>query len=200
MLIPGRQAGVTLMELIIALAIAASLMAMAVPSFSNWLAGARVRGSAESLLAGAQLARSEAVKRNAQVRFQLTSTADNSCALSASGNNWIISLDDPSGACAAAPHATTAPRIIQSRSGSEGTSTVVVAATAGTTPASLLRFNGLGQVVAPSSGFAVRLSLPSAGSCRAAGGDLRCLEVRVSAAGQVKMCDPALPASDPEGC
>lgn len=194
------QAGLTLLELMIALAVAGFLMAMAVPSFSGWMAAARIRTSAESLLAGAQLARAEAIKRNALVRFQLTSTADNGCVLSASGNNWVISLDDPSAACAAAPSSTAAPRIIQARSGNEGTSNVAVAGLAGTSAASLVRFNGLGQLVSPASGFSVQLSLPAAGSCRAAGGDLRCLQVRISASGQVQMCDPALPLDDPEAC
>ncbi|MDB5971606.1 MAG: prepilin-type N-terminal cleavage/methylation protein [Hydrocarboniphaga sp.] len=200
MLSPISQLGLTLLELMIALAIAAFLMAMAVPSFSDWIAAARIRTSAEALLAGAQLARAEAVKRNALVRFQLTSTADASCALSASGNNWVISLDDPSAACGATPSSTAAPRIIQARSGNEGTSNVTVAGLAGTSAASLVRFNGLGQLVAPANGFSVQVSLPASGSCRAAGGDLRCLQVRVSASGQVKMCDPALSVSDPEGC
>lgn len=196
----GQQAGVTLLELLIAMTVSASLLMMAVPSFSDWLANARVRASTESMLAGVQLARAEAIKRNAYVRFQLTSTTSNACALSSTGSNWVVSLDNPAGACGSAPSDTGAPRIIQIRPGNEGTAAVTVAATSASSAANLIRFNGLGQLVAPSAGFNMQMSLPAAGACQTAGGDLRCLQVRVSPSGQARMCDPARSSPDPEGC
>jgi type IV fimbrial biogenesis protein FimT len=67
-----RQGGVTVVELIFALALMAILMPIAVPSFTLWLERYRVRGAAEAIHAGIQLARAEALSRNASVRFSLS--------------------------------------------------------------------------------------------------------------------------------
>ena len=42
---------------------------------------------------------------------------------------------------------------------------------------------------------------PMGGTCAADGGEMRCLSVVVTSAGQVRMCDPAVTAStDPRKC
>ena len=81
-----RQRGVTLIELVVTLALLGIFMAMAAPSFSNWLQNSRIRNTATALSAGIQLAKAEAVARNTGVRFQLTSSLTNDCAISTSGN------------------------------------------------------------------------------------------------------------------
>ena len=131
------------------------------------------------------------------VRFQLTDSVDNSCALSTTDTNWVISFDDPTGACAGAflneafliSDATNnpAPRIIQKRPAAEGSSRVVALANQ-----SVIVFNGLGR-----ADTAATIDLnPSVGACTA----FRCLRVTVSTGGQIRMCDPNLPSGDPQAC
>ena len=63
-------------------------------------------------------------------------------------------------------------------------------------------FNGLGRVSpTPAGTITYDVGNPSGGTCRAAGGTMRCLRVEVSPTGQVRMCDPSLTsATDPQGC
>jgi len=61
------QGGFTLIELIIVIAIVAILVAVGVPSMREWIANQKVRGSANDLLFDLTYARSEAIKRNANV-------------------------------------------------------------------------------------------------------------------------------------
>ncbi|HEY0914901.1 MAG TPA: GspH/FimT family protein, partial [Solimonas sp.] len=162
------------------------------------------RSAAEGIQTGLQLARAEAVKRNVAVRFQLTSTADGTCALSPSGRNWVISIDDPAGSCASAASDTDEPRIIQVRAAQEGGAGVTVAGFLAGTPSSgqsVAVFNGLGQITTPNNGgINFRLTNPAVDYCKDQGGDLRCLQINVSRSGQIRMCDPSRTGTDPEAC
>lgn len=64
-----RDQGFTLLELLVTVAVAAILAAVAVPSFSSYLGNQRTRGAAQELFLDLLYARSEAVKRNAQVQI-----------------------------------------------------------------------------------------------------------------------------------
>jgi len=189
--------GTTLVELLIGLAIVGLLFAMGAPSFFAWIQNSQIRTSAEAIQNGLFLARGEAVRRNAAVRFQLTTTVTASCALSAAGGNWVVSLDDPSGACDSAASDTVAPRIIQVRPAAEGTDRAVVAA-----GQSSVIFNGLGRVTpVPAGNIDIDISNPTGGACATAtSAGMRCLRVRVSTGGQIRMCDPILASTDPQGC
>lgn len=200
---PARQRGVSLIEMMIGITIAALLMMIGLPSMVTWLNNSQIRTAGETLLAGLTLARVEAVKRNTIVRFQLVSDLTSGCALSTSGTSWIVSVSDPSGACDAAPSETAAPQIIQAKSGEEGTARVAVAATGAPT----VHFNGLGRVTSPSGAAnmtQIMISNPGAGLCQhldATNGTMRCLRIDVSTGGEVKMCDPAVTdAADPRKC
>ena len=59
--------------------IMAGLLAMAMPSFTAWNQGPACV-QAESMLAGLQYAKSEAAAPHGQVRFQLTTSIDATCA------------------------------------------------------------------------------------------------------------------------
>lgn len=73
---PRRRAqGLTLIELMVALAIAAMLAVAAAPSFSEYLANSRLRENANVLYAQTLLAQSEAIKRNTVVRVEVTAAA-----------------------------------------------------------------------------------------------------------------------------
>lgn len=190
------QRGLTFIELMIGLAIVAILFAAGIPGFRTWLQNSRIRGTADAIQNGLQLARNEAVKRNTQVRFYLTSSLTASCTAATNGSDWIISLDDPAGACDTAPSENGVVRIIQTRSSSEGSTNVVVAASQ--VP---IIFNGMGRVTpAVAATIPINVTSPSSGVCAASGGPVRCLRVEVSPGGQVRMCDPARAVTDPQGC
>ena len=65
--LPAASAAFTVLELVIALSIAAALFAMAAPSYSRYLAEQRLLNEARRLSEAIMLARSEAVKRNRHV-------------------------------------------------------------------------------------------------------------------------------------
>ena len=68
---PARQhAGFTLVELITVISIIAIIAAMAMPDLSNVLTEQRLRASATDLMSSVLVARSEAIKRNAQVEVR----------------------------------------------------------------------------------------------------------------------------------
>ena len=189
------QRGVSLIEMMIALAIVALVMFVGVPAFSGFLQNTKIRNAAETTLSGITLAHAEALRRNQTVRFQLVSTLTSACALSATGMNWVVSLTDPTSKCDVAPSEATAPQTIQKKSSSEGTQQITVATAGG----SLISFNGLGRATGASI---TQLDFSnSTGTCETVGGNMRCLRIMVSPGGQVKLCDPKVTsATDPRKC
>jgi type IV fimbrial biogenesis protein FimT len=69
----GRAAlrGMSLIELMIGLTIAAILLLLAAPAYRDFIANTNVRNAAENTLAGLRQANAEAVKRNVPVQFSL---------------------------------------------------------------------------------------------------------------------------------
>jgi type IV fimbrial biogenesis protein FimT len=205
--LPSRrraQAGVSLIELMIGLTIIAFLLFLGVPEFSNFLQNTQIRNAAETTLAGLTLARAEAVRRNAPVRFQLVSDLTAGCAVSTSALNdsnalnWVVSVADPAGACNVDP-GDTAPQIVQKKSAREGSRNVLVS----TTGVPTLTFNGLGRV--SGVGGLQRLDFKSAsGICvhvDDVNGTMRCLAIMVTSGGSLKMCDPKVgDTADPRHC
>ena len=199
-----QRRGLTLIELMVGLAIMAMLMMTAAPSLSTWAHNGKIRLAAESMLSGLQYAKSEAVTRNARVRFQLTSTMDNSCRLSSSGQNWVANLDPDadvttvSGHCGAAPSDTAAPWILKTRSAAEGSGAAVVSTDA---PTASVVFNGLGRLSPqPANDMHIDVTDPAGGNCTAAGGDLTCLRIVINPTGVARMCNPNMAGDDPQGC
>jgi type IV fimbrial biogenesis protein FimT len=65
--LPAASAAFTVIELVVALSVAATLFAIAVPSYARYIAEQRLLNEARRLSEAIMLARSEAVKRNAHV-------------------------------------------------------------------------------------------------------------------------------------
>ena len=190
----NRQGGMSLIELMIGIVVLGILLALGAPTFSRWTQSSQIRNSAEAIHNGLMLARAEAVRRNTTVRFQFVATTTSACALSDTGANWVVSLDSPAGACDAAPSDNVAPRIVQVRSAAEGSRNAAVNAGG----VSLIAFNGTGQATGGAPA-AINVTNPTGGAC-AAGGPMRCMRVTVATGGQIRMCDPARAADDPQGC
>lgn len=189
----NRENGVTLVETMIAMALLVLLIRLAVPSYSVWIRNSQIRTAAESTLNGLQLARSEAIKRNSVVRFQLVTDLTNSCSINSSGKNWVVSLDSAASSCGSTPSDTAAPRIIQKRSAQEGSSSTALSATlTGGSTASVV-FDSFGRVQSSSLGSSIsQIDVSIEG---ASAGTYRDLRIAIAPGGRIVMCDPAVTAT-----
>lgn len=88
---PNRSLAFTLVELLIALAILTVLVGLAVPSYNQFSLGGKLRSYANDLVAGAVLARSEAIKRSGFVRMCVSSGAG--CVAGGWEQGWVIFHD-----------------------------------------------------------------------------------------------------------
>lgn len=186
-----RSRGVTLIEVLITVTIVAILAMLGLPSFSEFMRNSSVRTAAETVLAGVQLARSEAVRRNARVEFALVAaapTVDNVGATPVeTGPHWIVRLFQTSGTYGPSDY-------IQ---GGDASSTPNVSIEADTAS---FNFTGLGRTNLPGPNT-IRVTYPSGDACVADGGTVRCLNVVIQSGGQVRMCDPAITtAGDSRAC
>ncbi|WP_194723885.1 GspH/FimT family pseudopilin [Noviherbaspirillum malthae] len=88
-----RRGGFTLIELMVAVAVTAILLGIAVPSLLDVLLGSRLTAHANTLVASLQLARSEAIKRNAVVTV-CPSANGTSCTDGSWEQGWIVLVND----------------------------------------------------------------------------------------------------------
>jgi type IV fimbrial biogenesis protein FimT len=123
---PGQSRGFTLIELMVALAIAALLLLLGMPSFTTFVRNSEIRSTSESLINGLRAATTEAANRNRAVTFELAS---------ATGADWKIWVFEENG---------VTKKTIQEYSKKEaGSSSKVTVKPAGQVT---VRFNGLGRV------------------------------------------------------
>lgn len=196
----SNQTGLSLIELMVAITVLGILIVMGFPSYTQWIQNSRIRAAAESIVSGLNLARTEAIRRNTTIRFDLVNSLTSSCALSTSGTSWVVARGSPAGACGVAPAAatdtsaatTSDPKIVQKWTSAEAAQGITVAATGGTS----IVFNGLGRVsgASPITRIVVNHSTGTAS-------DHRRLEVRATSGGLIRMCDPQVSdTSDPRAC
>jgi type IV fimbrial biogenesis protein FimT len=191
-----RQRGVSMIEVMIGIAIVAILSAVGLPAFGTFLQNSKLRSTAESFYAGLQAARTEAVKRNSQVQFIMTtdepgpSTLDTTN-LSPTAVNWMIRALDPT--------AVSGYAYVMSKSAAEGGGSGLTVQVDGGA-VSAVTFTAFG---ATTLGSAATLTFtnPTGGACASASGPMRCLNVVVSIGGQIRMCDPKVTdANDTRKC
>jgi len=171
--IPRRQRGISVVETMIVVTVIAIMMVLSAPMGVEWLANSRIRTAAESMLAGLQLARAEAVKRNTPVEFVLDA---------APATSWTVRV-------------ALSGEEIQKRAAGEGTSDVTVAVTPN--GATRVSFDGLGRRAAniDASDPIDSLDVDLPASVMAAD-KTRDLRLRLGLGGQVVMCDPNVTADN----
>lgn len=171
---PGKTAaGFTLVEMMIALAIFALLILAALPEVRTWVQNTQIRTAAEGMLNGFQLARSEAVRRNANIELEIVGDTGWNAKVSSSG------------------------QVIQSRPSGEGSESARLVITP--TGATKATFNGLGRLVANGDATALITEIKVDSPAIAAAAS-RQLCIMVSAGGVVRMCDPQVAAGDTRAC
>ncbi len=178
-----RERGVTLIEIAIGLVIVSITLMMGIPTLADWLQNLQIRNAAEGIQSGLQTARGEAVRRNANVEFALSSPG------TTGGTGWTV-RDVRTGA------------VLQSKPDGEGSAKAILAVLpAG---ASAITFNSLGRTpTSPATNddgtpFVTQVDIDSSVMAAA---ESRNLRVLISSGGQIRMCDPnVLDSGDPRSC
>jgi type IV fimbrial biogenesis protein FimT len=192
----ARHRGFTVIELMVGIALLAVLTMLAFPTFTTMLQNARLRGVGESILAGLQVARAEALRRNQTAEFLLMAEDPDPALVTAfgpntTGPNWAVRILDS---------ANLPLEYIEGRSGLEGAGHADPAkrfariSAANLAAGNTIRFDSLGRtnVGLVNAVFNVWPADPSV--CKANGGDVRCVQVVVTPGGRVRMCDPSVDA------
>ena len=162
--------GFTLIEVMITIAIVSILVIAALPNYSLWIQNSRIRTAADALLNGLQLARAEAVQRNALVVFSVTS-----------GTGWTV---------------TNVGNIIQSRPAGEGSRNVALTVTP--PGATSISFNGLGRV-RPNADLSLSLATLNITAASGAA-NARALTISIASGIRLCDGDSTLGAGDPRRC
>ena len=199
MLTDSRQCGFTLIELMVVLTIMTLLLLAVAPSFSSWVANAKVRSVAEEVANGLRMAQAEAIRRNRPAVFVVTNLAPGlSQTPAANGVNWYVQVLPLLGASS---QAATDPDYVQGSNYAKQSGVTI----ASTSP--VLCIGSVGSVVAISDTatnnvLGVACTAGAKTYTVSKSNADRALKVMVSVGGQVRMCDPSktLDASNLDGC
>lgn len=201
----------------VGIVVMALLISLGMPSMIEWMQNVRVRSAAEGLSGALQLARSEAVRSNGTIIFQLMSSLDNGCVADTSGKNWVVSMCPAQGACGNTPNRNqerptagcTGEPLVLAKGALEGSDGAEISI-----PNGVICYSGLGRINPTASdcpagtldpatsGGSVAVDITSTqGACTSSGGDVRCLRITIAPGGETRMCDPAVTSGDdPRKC
>lgn len=167
------QSGLTLIELMIAIAVLAFLLLIGLPSFGELMTNLRIRSVGESVLSGLKIAQMEAIKQNKPIRFELSGL----------GLDWVVTNPEDTDS-------------VLARSDFGKTNVVGYRFPA---LSACVTFNSFGQAVdqscLPAHLQKIDLSVPP--TVLASPRNLRIL---IEANGALKLCDPNTPSGDPRAC
>jgi type IV fimbrial biogenesis protein FimT len=93
----AKSSGFTLLEIMIVIALLAVLIGIGAPSMGEFIRNSRITGKANDLLAGLNVARTEAIKRHVPVTVCATEDAEADapeCDPDADFSQWIAFVDD----------------------------------------------------------------------------------------------------------
>ena len=179
--------GFTIIEMMVAIAIAALLLLLAAPAFTTFLRNSEIRSTSESIINGLRAAKSEAARQNQRVMFSL-----------AGGNSasWAINLVNDPVNCAM-PVAPPIQSYVREEAGKNTKVTV--------TPNRLtVCFDGVGRVVNQGTPNDHIMAIDVASIVTCEGRPLRIVvdDADKAAPRGLRMCDPNpnLPADDPRYC
>ncbi len=208
----GRAAGFTLIEMIVAMAIFAILVALTVPAMQVWIANTKVRAVADALQNGIRLAQTESLRRSRQVVFALTNNTNpqpGNFTAADNGTYWAIQT------IPAMTDGTEAPAVVATGVLTSGGSNVTI------TGHAAICFNSMGRLVANSqaaTGVGAPCTVPTTGlnpgivvptlnyviNLTKSGAQLadHPLQVELALGGQLHLCDPTttLSNTNPYGC
>ncbi len=183
--------GFTLIELMIGIAVLGILLAVATPSFRDWLQNTKTRTVAEALQAGVRSAQVEALRNGLPVQFFLTDDAPPvlGSATSATGRNWGIRT--MSTTVANTPVALIQGTVL----GGTSNNVTITGSTATVT------FNSIGRSVTYAAGFYTPAGSTTYAVTNTSVTNGRSYNVVASSAGAVRLCDPAKSrTTNPDGC
>ena len=136
---PAATRGFTLIELLVTLSVAAIAISIAVPNFQQFMASNRISAQANDLIAALNLARSEAVKRAANVT--VCSSSDGATCTGDWADGWIVS--------------DAAGKVIRVQPALSGGNTL----TGGTDVASTITFTSNGRTTIPTTATSVTTTI-----------------------------------------
>ena len=174
----AAQSGISLIEILVAIAIVGLLFALGLPAYSTWIQNTQIRTAAESVLNGLQTAKNEAIQRNVPVQFRL----DN-----ATNTQWSVNLfTDPTG---------TPLRFRPAEEGSPNATVTFTPADANT-----VTFSSLGRVVPNADASTSLAQVDIDNLLIPVVADRRNLRIIIPAGGAIRLCDPKVAGTDPRSC
>jgi type IV fimbrial biogenesis protein FimT len=163
----SRAAGFTIIELMVALVVLAVLLALAVPNFNDASLSARLNGFANSLVASAQVARSEAIKRNATITLCTSADGDTCAASGGWEQGWIV-VNEATGAVIQHQQALPSQFKVTEAGGNEELSFPATVVGATTATLTVCRSDPVGseeRVVTVSGTGSAYVTITTAGTC-----------------------------------
>jgi type IV fimbrial biogenesis protein FimT len=166
--------GFSVLEVIVVVAIIGLLLSLGVPSFFTYTQNMQIRSAAEQVTSGLQIAKNEAIRRNALIQMSIDT-----------GTAWTIS--DTNG------------NVLQTRA-NEGTPNVTKAILP--TGTNIVTFNGMGRIASANDDGTVPMTQVDLDNPMISNvADRRKLRIVIPVGGAVRMCDPAVSATtDPRIC